>query len=520
MTTILTAGVSSQVVVAPITRKIRLQLKQPSLSDSRGDLERLRQAVVADFGHIYLPFSQIVDFPRLARTSGWLITATLGLDDQGWQLLRCEPGDTTARHFGLAVDLGTTTVAAQLLDLGCGATLAIDADYNGQGVYGEDVLARIWKQEEPDGVKLLQQAAVDTINSLIDNLCRQAGVRPEEIDAMTVGGNTIMSHLLLGLDASHISQEPYVPVLNHTGFLKAADYGLNIAPTGILYLLPSASGYVGGDVVAGILVSNLHRRQEVSLLVDIGTNGEFIMGNDQWLVSCAGAAGPAFEGGVVAAGMRAKKGAIDEVKIDNQRHVHYHVIGETKAEGICGSGLVDALAEMLLAGIIDRAGQFTGTFKQQVIVPAEDSATDREIVITQTDIESIMLTKAAVNAAVGTIVESVGLDMEQIAAFYAAGAFGKYIDVESAVTIGLYPDLPRERMILLGNSSLEGARQVLLNEGRLREAEKIVPSITNFELNSSRTFMSKFVSSSFFPHTNLEYYPTVAAKLVARGLVK
>jgi uncharacterized 2Fe-2S/4Fe-4S cluster protein (DUF4445 family) len=273
-------------------------------------------------------------------------------------------------------------------------------------------------------------------------------------------------------------------------------------------------------VIAGTLDSNLHRRRQVSLLVDIGTNGEFIMGNDQWLVACAGAAGPAFEGGVVAAGMRAKNGAVDEVEIDSQRRVHYHAIGEGKAEGICGSGLVDALSEMLLAGIIDRAGQFTGAVKQQVIVPTDASATGREILITQTDIDSIMLTKAAVNAAVGTLVESVGLGMDQIDTFYAAGAFGKFIDVESAVTIGLYPDLPRERMILLGNSSLEGARQVLLNEGKLREAENIVSGITNFELNSSPTFMSKFTSSSFFPHTNLEYYPTVAAKLAARGLLR
>jgi uncharacterized 2Fe-2S/4Fe-4S cluster protein (DUF4445 family) len=520
MTTILTAGVGAQVPLAPITRKIWLQLKAPSLSDARGDLERLRQPLLAEFGHIRIPFSQIVDFPQIARTSGWSITATLGLDDQGWQLLRCEAGDTTNRHFGLAVDVGTTTVVAQLIDLGSGATLAIDADYNGQGMYGDEVMSRIWKQEEPDGSKLLQRAVVSTINILIEHLCKQTGIALEEISAIAVGGNTIMVHFLLGLDASRISQEPYVPVLNHTGFLRAADFDLHIASEGMLYCLPSASGYVGGDVIAGILVSNLHRHKQISLLVDIGTNGEFVMGNDQWLVSCAGAAGPAFEGGVVKAGMRAKNGAVDEVRIDSQRCVHYHVIGEEKAEGLCGSGLVDALAELLLAGIIDRAGQFIGAVKQQVIAPADDSATGRDIVITQADIDSIMLTKAAVNAAVGTLVESVGLDMEQIDTFYAAGAFGKFIDVESAVTIGLYPDLPRERMILLGNSSLEGARQVLLNESRLREAESIVSGITNFKLNSSHTFMSKFVSSSFFPHTNLEYYPSVAAKLAARGLLR
>ena len=282
--------------------------------------------------------------------------------------------------------------------------------------------------------------------------------------------------------------------------------------------------YVGGDVIAGILVSAMHKRQEVSLLVDIGTNGEIILGNSDWLVACAGAAGPALEGGVVASGMRAEQGAVDKVCINQNGVVDYHVIGggqrRCEAAGICGSGLVDCLAELLLAGIIDRSGRFVDGRQSLIVVPASESVNGKDIVITQTDIDNIMRTKGAVNAAVEVLLESVGCAMEDVRHFFAAGAFGKHLDIESAVTIGLYPDLPREKMIQLGNSSLEGARQALLSADKLQEAEEITSKITYFELNANQSFMNKFVGCKFFPHTNLEYYPTVRARLAERGLLQ
>ena len=519
--TILQSGVQSEIELAPITRRYFAEITPPSLADNRGDVERLRQLLFPAFGNVHIPFRLMRNISMICRDANWRVTALLGQTGLGWELLDFEAGDTTGRHYGLAIDIGTTTVVASLLNMQTGACLGTVAEYNGQCVYGEDVLTRIFRAMEPDGAPLLQQAVLSTINGLIRKLCARMEIECQDITAVVIGANTIMVHLLLGLDPSRICREPYIPVLNSTGFLRASDAGIKVFPDGVLYCLPSVGSYVGGDVIAGILVSGMHKRQEVSLLVDIGTNGEIILGNRDWLVACAGAAGPALEGGVVASGMRAEPGAVDEVRIDQNGVVHYHVIGGGKAAGICGSGLVDCLAEMLLAGIIDRCGRFVDDHQQVLtVVPGSESANEKDIVITQTDIDNIMRTKGAVNAAVEVLLESVGCSMEEIRYFFAAGAFGKHLDIESAVTIGLYPDLPRERMIQLGNSSLEGARQALLSIDKIKEAEQITSKVTYFELNANQNFMNKFVGCKFFPHTNLEYYPTVRARLAERGLLQ
>lgn len=518
--TILQTGVGEEVELEPITRKVYLKMRPPRLGDNRGDLERLRDALAPLFGRVEIPFRLLKGLSKVCHDGNWCVTALLGKRDLGWELLSVEPGDTTQRHYGLAVDVGSTTVVAKLLNMQTGETLGTAAGYNGQCLYGDDVLTRVFRAMEPGGLELLQEAVVKTLNFLISDLCARTGVKQEEITAMAIGANTIMVHLLLGLDTSYICREPYIPVLNNTGFLEPGDTGLDIFPHGVLYCLPSVGSYVGGDVVADILVSNMHSRQEISLLVDIGTNGEIILGNQDWIMACAGAAGPALEGGVVASGMRAEVGAVDTVRIEPDGTVKYTVIGASRAKGICGSGLVDALAGMLLAGVIDLAGRFADGRESFTVVPAAESATCEEIAITQTDIDNIIRTKGAVNAAVEVLLENVGCAMDEISYFFSAGAFGKHLQIESAVTIGLYPDLPRDRMIQLGNSSLEGARQVLLSLSRLREAAEIVSQITYLELNASQQFMNKFVGSKFFPHTNLEYYPSVRAKLLEKGLIK
>jgi uncharacterized 2Fe-2S/4Fe-4S cluster protein (DUF4445 family) len=516
--TILQSGMQSEIDLAPITRKYFTEINPPSLADNRADVERLRQSLFPAFGNVHIPFRLVRNISVICRDANWHVTALLGQTDSGWELLNCEAGNTTTRHYGLAIDIGTTTVVASLLDMQTGACLGTAAEYNGQCAYGEDVLTRIFRALESEGAHLLQQAVVSTINGLIRKLCARTEIDNRDIAAVAIGANTVMVHLLLGLDPSRICRAPYIPVLNNSGFLRASDAGIEIFPHAVLYCLPSVGSYVGGDVIAGILVSAMHKRQEVSLLVDIGTNGEIILGNSDWLVACAGAAGPALEGGVVASGMRAEQGAVDKVRIDQNGKVDYHVIGEGKAAGICGSGLVDCLAELLLAGIIDRCGRFVDGRQSLIVVPASKSVNGKDIVITQTDIDNIMRTKGAVNAAVEVLLESVGCAMEDVSHFFAAGAFGKHLDIESAVTIGLYPDLPREKMIQLGNSSLEGARQALLSIDKLKEAEEITSKITYFELNANQSFMNKFVGCKFFPHTNLEYYPTVRARLAERGL--
>ncbi|HHW43649.1 DUF4445 domain-containing protein [Desulfofundulus thermobenzoicus] len=508
-------------VLDPLTRKIYLELTVPGPEDNRGDVDRLVDALQPELeGTVTVPLELMFGLSAVLREGDWRVTATVGGMVPGvWNLVTVEPGDTTSRHFGLAVDIGTTTVVVYLVDMHDGRVLGTAADYNGQVVFGEDVLTRIYLSATPEGLRQLQEAVVQTLNGLIERLAAEHNILPAEISAVAVGANSTMVHLFLGLDPSRICMAPYIPVVNNPGLVPAGKLGLAVNPLAPVYCLPSVGSYLGGDIIGGVLASGMHRSPELSLFVDIGTNGEIVMGNRDWLVGCAGAAGPALEGGVVANGMRAEPGAVDSVSIDARTgQVHYTTIGGAPPAGICGSGLVDCLAEMLLAGIIDRAGRFKNGQREFVVVPARDSATGKDIVVTQVDIHNFMRTKGAVNAALELLVESVGCQLGDIRRFYAAGAFGHYLHLESAITIGLYPDLPREKMIRLGNASGEGARLVLLSGQKRREAESIARNITYFELNASQVFMNKFVGSKFLPHTNLDYFPTVKEKLMKRGL--
>ncbi|WP_027719195.1 ASKHA domain-containing protein [Desulfovirgula thermocuniculi] len=507
----------------PLTRKVYLELAEPSLADNRADVDRLVAALQGKLGGpVVVPLDLMRRVPSVLREAGWQVTATVGFLAPGlWNLVDLEAGDTTRRHFGLAVDIGTTTVVAYLVDMRNGQVLGAAADYNGQVSAGEDLLTRICLAGTPEGLEQLQRALINTLNGLIKRLAQSHELETREISAVAVGANTTMVHLFLGLDPSRICMAPYIPVTNNPGLVSAGQLGLMVNPRAPVYCLPSVASYLGGDVVGGVLASGLHRRSELSLFVDIGTNAEIILGNRDWLLGCAGAAGPALEGGVAASGMRAEPGAVNRVRIDPQtREVHYTTIGGAPPVGICGSGLVDCLAEMFLAGIIDRAGRFKDGRDRFVVVSAEESATGKEIAVTQLDIHNFMRTKGAVNAALELLLESVGLSLSDIEYFYAAGAFGQYLDLESAITIGLYPDLPRERMVRLGNASGEGARLALLSGAIRREGEAIARNITYIELNANQTFMNKFVGSKFLPHTNLDLFPTVKAKLIERGLVE
>lgn len=519
--TILKSQINLDVEIDPMSKKIYLELEPPSLLNNQADVDRLTKIISEHFEPVTIPLALMNKISRVLRDADWRVTATLARFGTGWRLIEIEPGNTTKRHLGLAVDLGTTTVVCYLVDMGTGAVLATAAGFNGQVLHGDDILTRIFRAGEDQGLDKMQAAIVNTLNTLISNLAQEYQMNAWEIGAVVLGANTTMVHLLLGLDPARICREPYIPVVNIPGSVEAAQIGLQVNPHAPLYCLPGVGSYVGGDVIGGVLASDMYNQPELALFVDIGTNGEIVIGNRDWLVSCAGAAGPALEGGVAIHGMRAEPGAVFQVRIDaDTGQVSYLTIGGEKAKGLCGSGLVDCLAELLMAGIINRAGKFKGNQQEFIVVPAADSATGKNITFTQVDIDNILRTKGAVNAAVEELLEGVGADMSQIETFYAAGAFGQYLDLESAITIGLYPDLPRERMIRLGNSSGEGARLVLLSEKHRKKAEEIARSITYFELNASATFMNKFVGSKFLPHTNLDYYPTVRDKMIQRGLLQ
>ncbi|MHB1041918.1 MAG: ASKHA domain-containing protein [Eubacteriales bacterium] len=519
---ILEERTKNKVKLDPLTKKFFLNVEPPRLGYNQADTDRLRDALyLAGAGRVEVPLPLMRDIPKVCREKDWSVTATVGQPDAGAKIVALEPGDTTGRHFGLAIDVGTTTVVAYLVDMNTGETIGTSANYNGQVSLGEDILTRIYLAATADGLASMQIAVVSTINNLVLNLTERFEIEPAEVGAAVVGANSTMVHLLLGLDPKMICREPYTPVVNNTGFLKAGDIGININPNAVLYCLPGVGSYVGGDVVAGVLVSGMHRSKEVSLLVDIGTNGEMVLGNGEWLTACAGAAGPALEGGVAHSGICAGPGAIDLVRIDPKTsRVSYRTIGGEKPRGICGSGLIDCLAGFLLAGIIDRSGYFRGGLSSFNIVPASQSATGEEISVSQLDINNFMRTKGAVNAALETMLESVGVPFSALGKFYAAGAFGMHLDLESSITIGLYPDLPRDKMVRLGNSSGEGARLVLLSNQKRLEAEEIAGRVTYFELNANQEFMNKFVGSKFLPHTNLDYFPTVKAMMVEMGLLE
>ncbi|WP_028307969.1 ASKHA domain-containing protein [Desulfitibacter alkalitolerans] len=512
--TILIRGKQLIINPNPITKKVYLELKPPSLNNNKGVIDRLKEALHKDFPNITVPLPLMDAIVRACHNSKWRVTVTVADTAPCHKIIAVEEGNQLDKHYGLAIDIGTTTVVVYLVDLASGDILGVESDYNQQVIHGEDILSRIHFASSPENLAQLTQAIVSTLNVLINSLCMDAGITNNHISGAVIGGNTTMIHLLLGLSPTHLCREPYLPTVNQPGFLQARELNIAINPFGIIYCIPSIGSYVGGDAVAGILVSEMHKRDTISIIVDIGTNGEILLGNNQWLVACAGAAGPALEGGVVSAGIRAEAGAIDSIQIGGRtRKVRYTTIGNEKPKGICGSGLVDAVAELFINRIIDSSGHFKDDSREFTVVKAEDTAHGQDIIITQIDIRNLLRTKAAVNASLEVLLESVGCSLADIQDFYAAGAFGNYINPESAIIIGLYPDMPREKIHLIGNSSVEGARAALLDKEKIKELEEIVKNITYFEIGTHGKFMSKFTAGLFMPHSNLDWYPTVKQKL-------
>lgn len=506
-----------------LSEKYRLELKAPASGDNVADVDRFRQALEKQTGcPVSIPVELLKEVPAILRQNGWAVTTTVayswppgwGLERLAAEVVEVGPASNLSGPFGLAVDLGSTTVGGYLWDLSSERLLAADGVVNAQTKIGEDILTRIHYGATPQGLVELQQAAVASINELIALVTRRAGIRPQDITAGVISGNTTMIHLLLGLSPTNICRSPYVPVINAPGFISATRVGLGIHPHSLVYILPSVGSYVGGDILSGILASGMHRRAEIGLLADIGTNGEMVLGNREWLVAAAGAAGPALEGGVVACGMRAEPGAVYKVRIDSHTGmVTYRTIEDKPARGICGSGVVDAVAQGLLAGIISRQGEFRKPLSSLIIVPAEESATGKPIELTTKDIQRLLRTKAAANAIMFTLFESVGCSVADLTYFYAAGAFGEHLDIESAVTIGLYPDLPRENIIRLGNSSGTGASLILNDISKAQELEEIATRITYVEMNDNPRFMAHFSAGLFFPHTDLDLFPSVKSRL-------
>ncbi len=512
----------------PLCSKIFLQLPEPSLQDNLSDLERIYRELHRKFPDVKweADFSCLKNLARLLRDNQWRVTAlTHMLDPHCYHVRALEPGDTSGRSYGVAIDVGTTTIVTQLIDHKTGQIRAVEASHNQQARYGEDVISRMVFACGRGGMDPLKNAVVTTINSLVNSLVAAAGINHQDIISFVAAGNTTMTHLLLGLEPCTIRLEPYIPTATRFPWARAADVGLIGHPEATLHCMPCVSSYVGGDITAGVLACGMNDKPELSALIDIGTNGEIVIGNNEWLVCCSASAGPAFEGGGTKCGMRATRGAIQKVRIQGPQ-VTYETVGGGKAKGICGSGLIDLMAELVAEDIIDQSGKFIRLDHPQVqvvdgvpefvVAHPHESETGHPVVINQDDIGNLMKSKAAVLAAMKILLENLGLTFRDLERIYVAGGFGAHLDIEKSIRIGLLPDVPLERVQFIGNSSVAGARQCLLSTHAFRKAGAIARQMTYFELSVHPGFMSEFIAALFLPHTDMELFPSVKTYLAQR----
>jgi uncharacterized 2Fe-2S/4Fe-4S cluster protein (DUF4445 family) len=504
---------------SPLATKLYLEIPPPSFDDRVSDLERLYREIrrYYDIPIMQTGLTNIKRLGHLLRSSDWKITVTLGKRNGTTEIVIIEPGDTSKRNYGVAFDIGTTTVSGQLVDLNTKRILSTKATHNQQTMFGSDVITRIIFAQEEDGLERLHHAIIDSMNEIIREMIRDSGVNLNDVTAVICAGNTTMVHLLLRVEPTFIRRQPYVPTANFVPVIRAAEVGIKVNPRGLLACVPGVSTYVGGDITAGVIASGLDKQDKLTLLIDVGTNGEIVLGNREWLVSASASAGPAFEGSGTSCGMRATRGAIQRVQIREDFSLEYSTIGNSRPRGICGSGFIDCLAELLKREVILKDGQFNKELNcprlrkgeygwEFLLVSKEDSEAGSDIVITEVDIENLKRSKGAIYAACSTLVSRMGLEFSQIEQFYIAGGFGNYLDIEKAVTIGLLPDLPRERFRFIGNSSLVGAREILLSHQAYTLAQEVAKSITYFELSTEPKYMDEYVAALFFPHTDLDRF--------------
>jgi uncharacterized 2Fe-2S/4Fe-4S cluster protein (DUF4445 family) len=502
-------------------RVLQVSLPEPSLQDSRDDLARLL-AGLADAGR----FPIVVPLPVLRRLGSDLRQA----DWRPWVVLQegdglariVQVGAVPPRPLGLAIDIGTTTVSAQLVDLQTGETLATTAEYNEQITRGEDVISRIIYAGKDGGLEELGRLVRHTIGALLERLQRRTGFDPSGILKVTVAGNTTMTHLFLGLPPATIRLAPYVPTANDPASYTAAELDLPVHPMASIDLLPGVASYIGADITGGAYSAGLAQTDRLTLFIDIGTNGEIVLGTQEWLVSCACSAGPAFEGAGVVDGMRATQGAIEEVWVHSQTYEPtIRVIGGGRPSGLCGSALISLLAELFVTGVLDRGGNFkldlatprlrVGEHGPEYVVAWPDETTGgRAIALNKVDVDNLMRAKAAIYAGFSVLASSVGVDLADVEQVLIGGAFGKYINVEKAIQIGLLPDLPWDRFQFLGNTSLRGALLSLISRDARHAVADIARRMTYVELSADNTFYDAFTAALFLPHTDIRRFPNVA----------
>lgn len=504
---------------------IPVEMTAPTLDDTMPDVERLERAVAAATGikRVRIPYSVLKELPDKLRQYEFQVQCVVRCTSRDVFVYDIYGKEETVRAGGLVVDIGTTTVSALIIDMLNGDILAKATTGNGQIRYGADVINRIIESRKPGGQKKLQDAVIkETINPLIHTMCRTSGLKTSQIYRMSVGANTTMNHLFTGINAEPLRTEPYIPAFFKTNAVFANDLGIDINPDAHIIIAPNVGSYVGGDITAGTLTSMIWNKPELSVFIDLGTNGEIVFGNQDFLMSCACSAGPAFEGGDISCGMRATDGAIEACTIDPvTMEPTFHVIGEEgqKPVGLCGSGIIDVISELFRCNMISPKGKFIREGKRirhdkygmgsYVLVFQEDAGSVKDVEINEVDIDNFIRAKGAIFSGIQTLISSLDFDVSMVDNVYVAGGIGSGINMKNAVGIGMLPDIPLEKFHYIGNSSLSGSYAMLLSAEAERKVYELARSITYVELSTTPGYMDEFVAACFIPHTNTALFPSV-----------
>jgi uncharacterized 2Fe-2S/4Fe-4S cluster protein (DUF4445 family) len=510
--------------IDPVVKKITMQLPSPTLEDNYSDLKRIEREVQKNqsIKNLHCEYSVLKKLAQVVREEEGKVTIILyGAVGQDWSIIDVKKAREARNIYGLACDVGTTTVVLYLVELESGKILSAASTYNQQIKCGEDIISRINYSQKPGHLQELHELIVMTINNLIDKVTRSTKISTEDIYIATVSGNTTMAHLFLNLDPRYIREEPYVPTFNQVPIILSRDLGLKMNHEARIYCGPAVGSYVGSDITAGLLCTPIFRNsKKISLFIDAGTNGELVVGNKDWLMTCACSAGPAFEGSGIKCGMPATEGAIEQLKIESNGELDYKVINGGKIKGLCGSGLIDILAELFTQGYIDRRGKFRTEracpriFEDEsglgfLVEKGSQCYWGRDLVITERDISNLIRTKGAVFSACSLLLKNAGLSFDRIDAFYIAGGFGQHFNIENSIRIGLLPDLDRNKFHYIGNSSLIGAYLILLSDKNKELVNEISRKMTYIELNTEPSYMNEYTGSLFLPHTEMELFPSV-----------
>ncbi len=517
----------------PPVEKRYLAMHPPSAEDNVSDVTRVVNALKMDHDEhrLEVGFYLIRKVADVLREQDFKATVTLARpvhEDGKTGVINIQAGDTTARNYAVAMDVGTTTVYGQILDLNSGEVQAEYGDFNAQMSYGEDVINRIVHAEKGNGLEELTTAVLKTINNVIHRIMKKVDVDPEDISTITLAGNTTMTQLLLKLNPRYIRRSPYVPVCTLFPPIKAHELGIDLGDHVLALVYPSISSCGGGDIVAGVMGSLMYRAEEIILYVDIGTNAEIVIGNKDWMACAACSAGPAFEGGGMKFGVRAEKGAIEDFSIDPVTlEPMILTIGQEKPIGICGSGLITMVAVMFESGIIDNRGKFnrdlqtdrireTDGIWEYVLAWSVETDIRRDVVLQEPDIDNLIRAKGAIYSGCLTLLNEIGLTIGDLDRILVAGGFGSYVDLEKAMTIGLLPEMDPEKITYVGNGSLMGAKMSSLNNRIRLDVTEVTKKMTNFELSETNSYMDNYIGSLFLPHTNLDQFPRLEERLKKR----